>query len=111
MTLVLHTAKPDFTQPVATVTSSTDVRASCQADTVAEYEILPLRDHPEPYSWTSPEEADCFTVYERGNDGLASAQVDVPTLNEALVYAQVRRIESALLWTGAMFVRVSPDPF
>ncbi|MDT0203830.1 hypothetical protein [Nocardioides sp. AE5] len=69
-------------------------------------EILPLRDTPEEYTWASPETAEYFTVYERDEEGLAHAQIDLDTLDEALGYALVRQPRRATLWTGDMFVEV-----
>lgn len=74
------------------------------------FEILPLRDTPEPYTWVSITEADYFTVYERDDDDLAHARVDLPSFDHALAFALVRTEAPVELWTGTMFVTVSAPP-
>lgn len=74
-------------------------------------EIVPLRDDPEPFCWSAPEQAEYYTVYERDDDDLARAIVDVPTLDDALTYALSTPPAHAFLWTGAMLVEVSAPAF
>lgn len=69
-------------------------------------EIVPLRDDPEPYCWTSPEHAEYYTIYERGVNDLAQAIVDVPTLDDATRCALAQQSAEVLLWVGTMFVAV-----
>lgn len=68
------------------------------------FEVIPLRDDPEDYTWCSPELADYFTVYERDDEDLAHAIADLASLDEALVFAMVRTEQPAALWTGRMFI-------
>lgn len=73
------------------------------------YEIMPLTDEPEPYTWSSPEEADYYTVYARGEDARALARVDVPSLEAAWAYVELEADgpPRALVWMGWSFVEIS----
>lgn len=84
----------------------------CQALTMTAetYEIIPLRDNPEPFTWCSPEAAEYYSVYARGPESQARALVDTPSLNEALVYASISEVEAVALWTGASFVLLDSCP-
>ena len=73
------------------------------------YEILPLTDEPETYTWSSLEEADYYTVYARGEDGTALAKVDTPSLEVAWAYVEIEcdaTTPQALVWMGSSFVEI-----
>lgn len=89
----------------ASLAPSNEVR---QDQTMA-YEILPLTDDPEPYTWASPEDAAYYTVYARGDDGLAFAKVDTPSLEAAWAYVEMESnapAPRASVWMGASFMEI-----